>query len=138
MAEIGPLTKAWVELVDAMPPMARSYAEQYPPNRLYLHHPTLRRVTIVSYDVDRGMTFTVAVSGKYNSIEYDKTLGGIRPEDLTECDLPAADEVLGAWLPKAQVPDYLAWKASLPLGARSSVADYLMRHVKRSRGRKGK
>lgn len=38
------------------------------------------------------------VSGAFNRVIFDRRVFGIPPEDLTECDLPGADEVLGTEL----------------------------------------
>ncbi len=40
-------------------------------------------------------TVTVAVSGEFNAVTFERQVFGVNPDDLDECDLPAKDEVTG-------------------------------------------
>jgi hypothetical protein len=54
------------------------------------------RVTICSYS-ENG-TMMVDVRGEYNKITFERTVFGVKPEDLEECELPGEGEELGAML----------------------------------------
>lgn len=40
----------------------------------------------------------VRVLGKWNKVMFERNVFGIKPEELTECDLPPKDEVVGSTL----------------------------------------
>jgi hypothetical protein len=109
MAIICKLTKAQQRRRDkqlaAAPVAVRKAYEACPPTKLYLLKTSGHRVTIESYQSDG--TVTVAVTGQYNRVAFDRNVFGINPEDLEECDLPAPDEHLGARLTQDELDDHI-------------------------------
>lgn len=83
----------WVEWVASRPECVRLLCERLPFDRLYRMKSTGQRVTIDAYSEDG--TLRVFVSGKYNLITFQRSVFGISPDDLEECDLPALDEPVG-------------------------------------------
>ena len=65
-----------------------------PADRLY--RMGKHRVTVHSYCEDG--TVTVTISGQFNAVAFERNVFGVDPVSLVECDLPAADEKLGAVL----------------------------------------
>lgn len=118
MAKITELDReAWNEWVASRPPVIQEMCAKLPPDRLYRLSPTGHRVTLVSYS-ENG-TVTVAVTGEYNALAFSRQVFGINPDDLTECDLPGEDEVLGTLLTdKAEVDKYIDATRPYVLAAR--------------------
>lgn len=97
MAKIRELDQeGWAAWVAGCPESVQELCRRFPPDRLYRMTPTGQRCTIISYS--EGGTLTVAVTGEYNLTMFDRQVFGIKPEDLTECDLPGPDDPLGAML----------------------------------------
>ena len=84
----------WDAWVAGRPPIVRAMAARVAPNRLYRLRTTGQRVFPVAYS-ENG-TLRVYVSGGYNCVAFERHVFGIDPEDLTECDLPGPDEILGS------------------------------------------
>lgn len=80
--------KAWLE---ERPQVIREMAAKLPPYKLYRMRS--HRVTIHSYSEDG--TITVNVTGEYNRVLFGRHVFGVKPEDLTECDLPVDGEDIG-------------------------------------------
>jgi len=78
------------------PEVIKDLGRKFRPNKLYLLKESGHRVYPVSYFEDG--TLRVAVSGEYNAVMFDRTVFGIKPEDLEECDLPPRDAFLGTAL----------------------------------------
>lgn len=96
MAKIADLDEVgWREWVATRPPSVQALCERFPPDRLYRIKDG-HRVTVLAYGEDD--TIRVHVSGQYNFVTFDRQVFGIKPEDLTECDLPTKDELLGTML----------------------------------------
>lgn len=92
--ELTPEQEAgWREWVEALPPVPREVARRFRPNVLYRLSSSGHRCTIASFG-DNG-TITVNITGEYNRITFGRQVFGIKPEDLTECDLPAPGEDVG-------------------------------------------
>lgn len=97
MAKIRELDdEAWQEWVSGRPESVQRVCAKLPPDRLYMLKTNGHRVTIESYSEDG--TMTVNVTGEYNRVIFDRSVFGIKPEDLEECDLPGEDEDNGAML----------------------------------------
>ena len=95
MAKVTELKQQeWEEWIATRPEVIRDLCTRFPPDRLYLLKTSGHRVTIHSYSEDG--TVTVDVSGEYNFVFFNRQVFGIHPEDLEECDLPPADEVMGS------------------------------------------
>lgn len=92
--------KAWVE---SRPEPVRSIAMRFDPWSLYLMKSTGHRVGIYSFSEDG--TITVAVTGEFNAVAFDRRVFGISPEDLEECDLPGPDEIVGTAMTEQQVDE---------------------------------
>jgi hypothetical protein len=88
-----------------LPKKVRKIAERFDIWALYRLKSTGDRVTIRSFANDG--TVTVLVSAKYNLILSEREVFGIPADDLEECALPAADEVVGAALTTQQVAENL-------------------------------
>ena len=80
------------------PDAVRAVAERFQPWKLYRMRSTGHRVTVHSYgEGENGsVTLTVNVTGKYNLLAFERRVFGIDPDDLSECDLPGADEPVGS------------------------------------------
>ena len=105
MAKIAELNDSWYEWVKSRPPIIQALCEKLPPDRLYLMKSTDHRVTMYSYS-ENG-TVTVCVLADYNLIMFERKVFGIDPDDLVECDLPDANESVGAILTEEK--DILAY-----------------------------
>lgn len=86
--------RAWQKWVKARPLAVRAIAERLDPWTLYRLKPTGQRVTLVSFSEDG--TVTIAITGQYNVVMFDRQVFGIDPDDLEECDLPEPGEATGA------------------------------------------
>lgn len=80
--------KGWAEWVATRPPAIQEMCASLPPDRLYVMKSTGRRVTLEAYAEDG--TLTVHVSHEYNPgiVLLSRSVFGIKPEGLEECDLP--------------------------------------------------
>ena len=95
----------WEKWVQSRAIAVRQIAERLTPWRLYRMKSTGQRVVIESYGehVDGHVTLTVSITGKYNAILFDRSVFGIEPDDLEECELPKSSEGLGASMNPEQV-----------------------------------
>lgn len=104
MAKVREMNQeAWDEWVSSRPKSVQKLCRRLPGDRLYQMKSTGHRVTIYSYAEDG--TVTVDVTGKYNALTFERQVFGVKPEDLEECELPAADEPLGATLTEREDVD---------------------------------
>jgi hypothetical protein len=85
----------WNEWVATRPPIIQEMCRRLPPDRLY-RIKDAHRCTIVAYSEDG--TVRVNVSGEHNFLMFDREVFGINPNDLTECDLPDENEVVGTMI----------------------------------------
>ena len=76
---------------------------KFDPWTLYRLKSTGHRVGVTSFgevcDPKPGkppVTLTLCVSGRFNLVAFERNVFGIDPDDLEECDLPAADEPVGS------------------------------------------
>jgi len=99
--------RAWAKWVRERPASVREVAQRFNPWTLYRVKSTGQRVVISSFQEtkDGAVTITVEVSGQYNAVMFDREVFGYGPDDLEECDLPAADAVIGTLLSPEQVDD---------------------------------
>lgn len=86
----------WAEWLASRPQKIKQMINSYPPDRLYKMGVTGHRVGIIAYSEDG--TVRVWVGGKYNSVTFERQVFGVDINDLTECDLPGEDEILGVAL----------------------------------------
>ena len=106
MAIVHEINEAdWLKWVETRPESIRKMCRDFPPNKLYKLNTTGHRCMIYSYSEDG--TMTVNVTGEYNFVIFERAVFGIRPEDLTECDLPSKDEKLGAVLSQEEGESFL-------------------------------
>jgi len=97
----------WSEWLAEQPPTIRALIARYPPNRLY-RMADGQRVTIVAYREDG--TVTVDVSGEFNLVTFERSVFGVDPAELVECDLPDEDELIGALLTeRAEIDLFVAF-----------------------------
>jgi hypothetical protein len=89
---------AWDQWVAELPGKTRVVAERFKPWKLYRLKPSGHRATLVSFGeaTDGSVLIRVNVSGEYNLLAFERDVFGISPDDLEECELPAADEPLGS------------------------------------------
>ena len=91
---------AWDDWVETRPACVREVIEKFgfEPWKLYRLKSNGHRVTIRSIDEPENgpPTLQVYVSGDFNFVAFERTVFGVKPEDLEECDLPAPSEVLGS------------------------------------------
>ena len=97
--------KRYRQWVRKLPKKARALAERFDIWTLYRLKSSGDRVTLHSFNDDG--TITVIVSGKFNLVMFERQVFGIAPDDLEECDLPAADEPVGAALSGAETAENL-------------------------------
>ena len=90
----------WREWLASRPQNVRDVAEKLEPWKLYRLNSSGNRVLIMSFgepvDPAEPVTVRAAVLGLFNRIVFERSVFGILPSELTECDLPAPDEPLGA------------------------------------------
>ncbi len=81
----------WQKWLSERPRVVRDVAARIRPDRLYRlgEH----RCYPVSYGEDG--TVTVAVTGQFNRVLFSRNVFGIKPDKLTECELPASGEDIG-------------------------------------------
>lgn len=83
----------WENWKRSRPAVIRDLAERFPPNVLFRLKSTNQRCTIASYSEDG--TMRVNITGEYNRVLFGRTVFGIDPTDLEECDLPAPGDDTG-------------------------------------------
>ena len=91
----------WEAWVLTRPRTVRDVIEKhgFAPWKLYRLKTSNHRVTIYSFaePLDGSApTLKVHVTGEFNTVAFERTVFGIKPEDLVECDLPAPGELLGS------------------------------------------
>jgi len=86
----------WQAWVDERPPVVKELAERFPPWDLWLLKASNHKVVVVGYN--EAGTLTVAVTGKFNAVMFERNVFGIKPEDLEPCELPGPNEVTGSLL----------------------------------------
>ena len=103
----------WADWVNARPEPIRQIvkAHQFAPWKLYRMRSSGHRVEIYSFeeqsDPSKPVTLSVNVTGQFNAVAFERTVFGVSPDDLEECDLPKQGEVLGVMLTPAQAADYV-------------------------------
>jgi hypothetical protein len=82
--------EAWQEWLESRPAKIREVAEKYPPWILYRIKGGSTCGIIASYgeQEDGSVTVTVDVTGEFNLVIMDRSVFGIKPSDLEECDIP--------------------------------------------------
>lgn len=97
--------KGFRKWVRSRPKKVRAVAERFDIWTLYRLKDTGDRVTLHAFANDG--TVTVIVSGRFNLVMFEREVFGINPNDLEECDLPTADEPVGAALSPKEAADSL-------------------------------
>lgn len=87
----------WEAWVAELPDLVRTIALKFDPWTLYRMKSTDQRVTVAAFDVQENnkVTLRVNVSGEFNFVTLERSVFGIDPDNLEECDLPSMDESLG-------------------------------------------
>ena len=83
----------WQAWLSGRPQVILDLAARFPPWKLFLLKDSGCRVWCKSYNEDG--TITVAISGEFNAVAFERDVFGVEPNDLTECDLPVPGEKLG-------------------------------------------
>lgn len=97
------------------------------PWTLYRLKTTGQRVFILSFfesDTGDKVMCRVAVTGEFNLLTFERSVFGIDPEDLEECDLPEPDEPMGSLDLPIEVIKEL--HAKYPTGAPPEVMEDLI------------
>lgn len=97
------------EWIKSRPAHVRAVAERFEPWSLYRMKSTGHRVTVYSFGEgdDGSVTLTVAVTGEFNAVVFERQVFGIDPDDLVPCELPSTDEPIGAALTQEEFEDNL-------------------------------
>lgn len=99
----------WRRQVMSMSPelAAAAVANTLDPWTLYRMSSTGDRCTLQSlYLVEGGgVQVTVAVTGEFNAVPFDRQVFGVDPAELTPCELPHPAALTGRVLTTAQVDD---------------------------------
>jgi hypothetical protein len=97
----------WAEWLSTRPEQIKKLAERFNPWTLYRMKSTGHRVTLESFDEEHNGTvsMTVAVTGQFNQVAFDRCVFGVKVEDLEECDLPTGP--VGTALTQEQVDENL-------------------------------
>ena len=74
-------------------PQIKDIFESHPPNLLYKMLDTGHRVTIETYNDNQ--TVTVAITGEFNLVAFERDVFGVLPSNLEECAEPEEDEEVG-------------------------------------------
>jgi hypothetical protein len=94
MAKVFEMTpdqeKEWQQWLADKPLIIRELAAKYPPDRLYLLKTTGQKGLIESYFEDG--TVRMSFDGRYCKVLFAKSVFGLRPADLEECELPGPGE----------------------------------------------
>lgn len=97
MAKLFELDEAaWNAWVETRPEVVQALCRKLPPDRLYLLKTSGHRVLMHSYS--ESGTVTVNVTGEYNLVTFARSVFGVNPDDLEECDLPPPDAPIGEML----------------------------------------
>ncbi len=96
----------WQEFLASRPDSVRLVAQRFTPWTLYKLKGG-HRVIVRSFDehVDGTVTLTVNVTGDFNLVAFDRSVFGVDPNELEECELPAEGEILGTALTPDEVDD---------------------------------
>ncbi len=95
MAKIADIDQSELDAwLSTRPESIQKLAKQIPPGRLY----RMENQRVFPYSYNEDGTLTVIVSGEYNSIVFERSVFGVKPESLVECDLPEEGEELGTML----------------------------------------
>jgi hypothetical protein len=84
---------AWDEWVASRPEAVRKVAKRFDPWTLYKMKSTGQRVTLVAIGEDG--TVRVNITGEFNLLGFERSVFGVDPRDLVECELPSDEEPLG-------------------------------------------
>lgn len=90
----------WAAWVAGRPTKLRALLleREFTPWKLYRLKSSGHRVEIVAFNehADGTVSVRVNVGGKFNHVAFERSVFGIAPEDLEECDLPGPHELLGS------------------------------------------
>ncbi len=102
----------WAALVASFPPNVREVAEKFFPWKVYRMQSTGHRVTIASFNEEKDgkVSLRVNVTGDLNLVMFERTVFGVPPKDLVECEFPAKDERVGVMMTPEQQKAYIAEK----------------------------
>jgi hypothetical protein len=101
VANIGEVTSEdkenWDTWTRSRPDHVRRLIEErhLAPWKLYRMKSTGRCVILHSFDeeFDGKITLKVIVSGRFNLISFERTVFGVDPNDIEECDLPDKSKI---------------------------------------------
>lgn len=102
-------TKTYYEWVATRPLVVRAVAMRFLPWELYRMKSSGHRVTPYSFDeeLDGRVTLTVAVTGRFNAVAFERRVFGISPDDLEPCEIPNDGEIVGAALTQEEAHEMI-------------------------------
>ena len=72
---------------------------------------------------DLGVTLRVAVEGQFNKVLFERQVFGIKPSQLSECDLPAPGEAVGATLTPEEARQHMPLIRAIITGKHGPCSD---------------
>lgn len=104
LVEVTPeMEAAYAKWVEERPPVVKEIAARTRPWKLYRMKSTGQRVTIAAISEDG--TVRVDVTGDYNLVLMARSVFGINPDDLEECDIPDLGEPTGELLTRDEAEE---------------------------------
>lgn len=99
--------RTYQEWLGSRPTHVRAVASKFRPWKLY--RLGKHRVTVYSFGEkhDGTITLTVNVRAEYNLVVFERSVFGVNPDDLVECDLPGSDEPVGTLFSQDEVQENL-------------------------------
>lgn len=83
----------WQEWLSDRPAVIRDLATRFHPAKLYLLKTTGQKGTIESFGEDG--TIRMQFDGRFCKVVFAKSVFGLKPDDIEECELPGPDEEVG-------------------------------------------
>ena len=95
--------RVYQEWLASRPAHVREVAARFRPWILYKMGD--HRVLVYSFGekLDGSVNLTVNVSAQYNFVTFERSVFGVDPNELTECDLPGPEEPVGALFTQEEV-----------------------------------
>jgi hypothetical protein len=113
IGDVNPeMEEGWRGWVRTRPDHVRTLIEKrdFTPWKLYRMKSTGHRVILRAFDeeLDGRITLKVTISSRFNLVAFERTVFGVDPDDLEECDLPAKSEPHGAALTHEEIEKIVA------------------------------
>jgi hypothetical protein len=109
--------KGWAKWAAKRPPVIQALAARFDPWTLYSLNG--QRVSVLGFNEDG--TVSVALTGEFNLVTFDRHVFGVDPDNLTECDLPDDDEPLGTLIAHPSEEDFAAMREMMGIRHKHEV-----------------